>query len=274
MFRENLGLYSILVVIECKNYKKPVGIEKVDAFATKIEDVKANLGVMISNAGFDAGAIAQAKEKNIILFSHREANEVDWNNLFGPGGWSKFYNRETANLFIRLNGVRVEKSNVVENNESVANFSLDDILLDKLDKNLGTVSEICKGIYFQIFKDLPIGITNIDNEFDDLFCRKEDVLYKVNSIQMIAEISLHEYVLNLKFASGNTLNDVINEKEKYNHLTSEFVNFEDIFTNQKGRILSPEEITEITNNPNIQILHFDNPDKHKFFRLSVAKTTN
>src|SRR5258705_13226306 len=55
---QNVGLYPVLVVIECKRYKRPVGIEKVESFVTKLRDVGASHGVMISNTSFDACAKA------------------------------------------------------------------------------------------------------------------------------------------------------------------------------------------------------------------------
>jgi hypothetical protein len=38
---QNVGLYPTLIVIECRKYQRPVSIEKVEAFATKLEDVAA-----------------------------------------------------------------------------------------------------------------------------------------------------------------------------------------------------------------------------------------
>jgi hypothetical protein len=39
-----------------------VGIEKVEAFASKLRDVSAHQGIIISVKGFDAGARAAAKD--------------------------------------------------------------------------------------------------------------------------------------------------------------------------------------------------------------------
>jgi hypothetical protein len=50
-----------------------VGIEKVEAFVTKLRDVGASQGVMVSNTGFDAGAKAIAKDNLVTLLSYRQA---------------------------------------------------------------------------------------------------------------------------------------------------------------------------------------------------------
>jgi hypothetical protein len=63
------GFYDYLTVIECKDYKKPVAVEKVDALATKSRDAKADKAVMVSASGFQKGAIKVAQKHNISLFT-------------------------------------------------------------------------------------------------------------------------------------------------------------------------------------------------------------
>jgi hypothetical protein len=70
---QRVGPYSAFIVIECKKYRRPVSIEKVEAFASKLEDVAASHGVMISHKSFDAGARAVAKRKSITLLTYQEA---------------------------------------------------------------------------------------------------------------------------------------------------------------------------------------------------------
>src|SRR5436309_728 len=38
---QNVGLYPVLVVIECKRHKRRVGMDKVESFVTKLRDVGA-----------------------------------------------------------------------------------------------------------------------------------------------------------------------------------------------------------------------------------------
>src|SRR5262245_2897849 len=53
---QSVGLAPILVVVECKQWKRPIEIDKVEAFVTKVRDVRASKGVMISPSGFQEGA--------------------------------------------------------------------------------------------------------------------------------------------------------------------------------------------------------------------------
>src|SRR3954469_21598679 len=84
---QNVGLYPTLIVIECRRYRRPVSIDKVEAFATKLEDVGASHGVMVSNAGFDAGAKAVAALKRITLMTYRGATELDWHQATAASAW-------------------------------------------------------------------------------------------------------------------------------------------------------------------------------------------
>ena len=56
--RNSIGGHPILIVFDSKRHSRTVKLKDVAAFAEQIEDVNANLGVMISNSGFDAGAVA------------------------------------------------------------------------------------------------------------------------------------------------------------------------------------------------------------------------
>ena len=71
------GYYQYLVIIECKDLKGKVPIKEIEAFRTKMEDVRAHKGIMVSSKGFQKGAIEAAKGFNIDLFTLRE--EIgDW----------------------------------------------------------------------------------------------------------------------------------------------------------------------------------------------------
>lgn len=74
-FKQNY--YDYLAIVECKDYDSRVSIEKVEAFRTKIEDVGAMKGIMVSPKGFQEGAIKTAQAYNIELFTLTEVKS-DW----------------------------------------------------------------------------------------------------------------------------------------------------------------------------------------------------
>src|SRR6202012_3533527 len=72
LIRHRQGLYDHLVIAECKYWNSPVERLHIDALATAIQDVGASRGVLFSTKGFQSGAITQAKQSNIDLFTVRD----------------------------------------------------------------------------------------------------------------------------------------------------------------------------------------------------------
>jgi len=66
------GPHQYLTLIECKDQKQPLPVEKVDAFVTKARDAKANKAVMVCRSGFQSGCAAVATRHGIDLFRLNE----------------------------------------------------------------------------------------------------------------------------------------------------------------------------------------------------------
>jgi len=62
------AIFDMRIAIESKNYNDPVGVEKVEAFCTKLKDVEVHTGVMVSTAGFTEPARNTGAANNIQLF--------------------------------------------------------------------------------------------------------------------------------------------------------------------------------------------------------------
>lgn len=58
---------SILIIVECKYYKHPVGVEDVEEFHSKLDDIGAHKGIMITPVGFRRGSEKVAKGRGIAL---------------------------------------------------------------------------------------------------------------------------------------------------------------------------------------------------------------
>lgn len=76
--RQAVGQFSLLMIIDCKDWKKPVDIADVGAFIDMVEDVEANKGAIVCNAGFTAGAKERAKQKGIDLLLAVDTESTDW----------------------------------------------------------------------------------------------------------------------------------------------------------------------------------------------------
>jgi hypothetical protein len=76
--RQKIGNYDILIVVDCKDYNKPVDVNDVEDFCGLVEDVKAQKGAMISSRGFTQAAKNVATNKAIDLYKLIDAEQSDW----------------------------------------------------------------------------------------------------------------------------------------------------------------------------------------------------
>ncbi len=76
--RANVGSYSILIIVECKDYKTPVDVTAVEGFVGVVRDVRANKGVMISAKGFTEAGKTLAGHHDIDLLRLIDTESVEW----------------------------------------------------------------------------------------------------------------------------------------------------------------------------------------------------
>lgn len=72
--------YSLLVLIECKNYAHSVPVDDAEEFFSKVQQVGAanTKAVIASTASFQRGAINFSKSKGIGLMRYFDADKVKW----------------------------------------------------------------------------------------------------------------------------------------------------------------------------------------------------
>lgn len=61
------GGADVLVLVECKHYKSKVPVDDVEEFHSKIDDIGAQKGILITTIGFQSGALKAAKGRRIAL---------------------------------------------------------------------------------------------------------------------------------------------------------------------------------------------------------------
>lgn len=69
---------NLKTAIECKDHKSKISIGTVDAFHSKLMDINANKGIIVSSNGFSSKAIAKAKRLGISLYTAHEALSDKW----------------------------------------------------------------------------------------------------------------------------------------------------------------------------------------------------
>lgn len=61
------GGASILILVECKCYGHKVPVDDVEEFHSKLDDIGAQKGIMVTTVGFQSGARTAAKGRRIAL---------------------------------------------------------------------------------------------------------------------------------------------------------------------------------------------------------------
>lgn len=72
--------FSLLTLLECKNYGSSVQVLDVEAFSDKIRQVGAHKGIMVTTSSFQKSALKIAQSRNIGVARISDGNEIDWIN--------------------------------------------------------------------------------------------------------------------------------------------------------------------------------------------------
>ncbi|MFC1572439.1 restriction endonuclease [Candidatus Eisenbacteria bacterium] len=58
---------NVLFIVECKCYNRRVPVDDVEEFHSKLDDIGAHKGIMVTTVGFQRGAIETARGRGIAL---------------------------------------------------------------------------------------------------------------------------------------------------------------------------------------------------------------
>jgi hypothetical protein len=75
---EQVGQYTINIIIDCKDYKHPVDVKGVEEFAGLLHDVGGQKGVLVCPRGFTAAAKTRAADYQIDLYSPVDTEPHKW----------------------------------------------------------------------------------------------------------------------------------------------------------------------------------------------------
>jgi hypothetical protein len=76
--RKNVGQFKLFIAIECKDHKNPIDVALIEEFISKLRDIEANKGAMVSASGFTASAKRVALEAGIDLYRIVDTEKHDW----------------------------------------------------------------------------------------------------------------------------------------------------------------------------------------------------
>jgi len=78
LVKEKIGQYEIMIVIDCKDYKKPADVKSVEEFYGLCDDVGAQKGVLVCPMGFSETAKTRADGLQIELYSPVDTDDHKW----------------------------------------------------------------------------------------------------------------------------------------------------------------------------------------------------
>jgi Zn-dependent peptidase ImmA (M78 family) len=98
IFLPDANEYSIVVLIECKNYTHSVPVDDVEEFFVKVQQVAASNGkaVVASSASFQSGARAFAKSKGMGLIRYFDGDSFKWELRRSPCATGRSTSAEKA----------------------------------------------------------------------------------------------------------------------------------------------------------------------------------
>lgn len=103
---------NFLILIECKSYTHPVDRSDIAEFNTRIQDLKATKGILITTNRFQKGALRMAEYHNIALVRVDNNNLMNW-DLYRLGVQNE---DDGTDAFCRLsmrNGVLIWDNNII-----------------------------------------------------------------------------------------------------------------------------------------------------------------
>ena len=256
----SIGTSPLFIIFDCKLHKKPVTLEDVAAFSVQVEDVSANLGVMVSSSGYDAGAKAVARQKNILLQTYRKAGDTDWKALLGDKAWMMIIEGYTKNPKVL--------ANLATHPNQLVQLDFDTTIFDKDKKEYGALANS----FWESWRinGEMFGEVNANASFSDTFIQTVDgELVQLNGIVVLADISAKQYLVNLNFAKGDVLEDENKENIKYRSLKSEEVDWMEIVKNQTGRELSAAEYERLQQYPKAIKAHLS--EDKRYFRVVATE---
>ncbi|MFZ0449894.1 MAG: restriction endonuclease [Desulfatiglandaceae bacterium] len=78
LVEQRIGQYTMRVVIDCKDYSKPVDVKGVEEFYGLVRDVRAQKGALVCPKGFSAAAKKRAEKLQIEVYSPVDTEPHKW----------------------------------------------------------------------------------------------------------------------------------------------------------------------------------------------------
>ena len=130
LVKQNVGQYEIQIIIDCKDYKRPVDVKGVEEFYGLLCDVGAQKGVLVCPIGFSEAAKTRAEGLQVDLYSPVDTDAHKWQAKPGINALCDF---RSAGMSFRV------QTNAPLPFTMRQGFFEDNIIYDKENNILGTI---------------------------------------------------------------------------------------------------------------------------------------
>lgn len=104
-----IGGERILIAVECKRRSRKSDVNQVEAFNSKLEDIRANKGVIVSAKGFSKTARILAEKKGISLYRYEDTLSEGWPSGLETSVLIKVWELQPKGIYIkRLDGSKTD----------------------------------------------------------------------------------------------------------------------------------------------------------------------
>ena len=207
-------------------------MEQVEAFVTKLKDVRASLGIMVSDRGFQAGAKAVAGQNAIRLLTYAEADSTDWRGLFGG---------EYAQRIVVCRLVKMA-CKVRCGPRGFTKLPLGTRLRAQGGNKLVPIDRFVRREWARKTPSGP-GRTSFDFIFEGFVAEVEigDVWRVVERVHVTGDVEAREYKVTLDLGAGEVLQEDGDGGIVYRRMASTAIDWQNVIQTQRGRKLTDEQ---------------------------------
>lgn len=176
--------------IECKDYNRSVGVEKIDSLIGKLHDLPDIKPVFATKIGYQRGAQKKAKQNRIELLIVREQNDNDWFDKDGNPYIKRININMVLHSRINITGIRsfVDKDWVLGNTsftiEEIEKIKIEPIESAKIeDAKTGQTKSLM--VYFEDIdsnRESSFGHQEAEFEFDDAYFFVDEKKLKIKKL--------------------------------------------------------------------------------------------
>ena len=219
---------------------------------------------MISDSGYDSGAEYVARQKNVLLQTYRESQEIDWKVLINDS-WLTFYDFSIEDI---------ETYVTLENDTNLYGLPrFDTAIFDKDETEIGTLDKWYWDAWNNQQRPREIGKRTVELDYigDQIFIKVEDKFLPVHCFKVQGEMVVKKHLVNIQIAAGREIRDFNTNKVEYMQITTAGFNLPQIFATQPGIVITNEEWMKAdTPKPNQSILPFQMNPERPYYRIKFS----